>query len=370
MFKFIPSSLLKNLKISLFFFLSITLSHQVFAYDFQSAGICYNIISDNQVEVTYFEDHEFPSSYYGDIVIPEYVEFENNKYQVTAIGENAFMFAYAPYTISLPSSIDTIKSYAFYSGALEEIDFPESLETIGDYAFYNCVFLKSLKFPTYLKSIGESCFSNCYELTEIDLNDLLVEIGANAFSWTALNYINIPQNVEIIGEGAFGDNKELTAIEVEEANNAYTSVDGILYTSDLDILIQCPGSKVEAELPGSVRYVCARAFYGCKFLNTLICHADVPPTCGEDCFKDVPFESCKVWVPFDSFNLYNETEPWNLFVNIETLVESSVDKLNEDGTLFMVYDLQGRFLLSTYYLNALRNLSSGIYIVNGRKIRI
>ena len=59
------------------------------AHDFEVDGICYNILSDNSVEVTYNG-----SSYnndYEDVIIPEMVTYDGSIYSVTSIGESAFI---------------------------------------------------------------------------------------------------------------------------------------------------------------------------------------------------------------------------------------------------------------------------------------
>ena len=50
-------------------------------------------------------------------------------------------------SITLPSTLKTIGSYAFYKAGTYELNLPESLEEIGDYAFGGCKGLETLTLP-------------------------------------------------------------------------------------------------------------------------------------------------------------------------------------------------------------------------------
>ena len=88
-----------------------------FAYHFCVDGIYYNITSlesPYEVEVTYKDDKYM--SYTGDVVIPESFMYNNSKYLVTSIGEDAF----------------------YNSDGLKSIEIPESIAKVGDYTFEGC----------------------------------------------------------------------------------------------------------------------------------------------------------------------------------------------------------------------------------------
>ncbi len=84
---------------------------QAKAYHFELNGIYYNFIEGtiDEVEVTYFidyrhDDFDGKGDYYGDIVIPETIVYENKTYRVTRIGEQAFRESSVE-TITIPKSI-------------------------------------------------------------------------------------------------------------------------------------------------------------------------------------------------------------------------------------------------------------------------
>ena len=56
------------------------------AADFMVDSICYNIIGDNEVEVTKLDS----ASYSGEVIIPATVVYNDTTYQVTRIGYSAF----------------------------------------------------------------------------------------------------------------------------------------------------------------------------------------------------------------------------------------------------------------------------------------
>ena len=68
----------------------------LFAYNFMSGDLCYNILSGktNEVEVTYMNNLYYKNdvAYYGltSVIIPSEVTYNNTTYSVTSIGDCAF----------------------------------------------------------------------------------------------------------------------------------------------------------------------------------------------------------------------------------------------------------------------------------------
>lgn len=86
------------------------------AHDFEVDGIYYNVTSESEltVEVTFKGVHfaQF-KEYKGDIVIPEKVEFNGKKYNVTGIAENTFYNYIELKSITIPKSVKDIHNRAF-----------------------------------------------------------------------------------------------------------------------------------------------------------------------------------------------------------------------------------------------------------------
>ena len=70
--------------------------------------------------------------------------------------------------IELPSTVNTIDSYAFFMcRSITGIKFSPSLTTIGSSAFSNCTGLRELVFPNTLRNLGKSSFTSCTSLSSI-----------------------------------------------------------------------------------------------------------------------------------------------------------------------------------------------------------
>lgn len=87
---------------------------------------------------------------------------------------------------------------------LQTVILPESLSAIGDFAFKGCISLEHVDFPSTLKSIGQHSFENCTSLQSIVFPSSLIHVGMDAFnSCSSLEEITIPSSVISIGYCAF-----------------------------------------------------------------------------------------------------------------------------------------------------------------------
>lgn len=101
--------------------------------------------------------------------------------------------------------------------------------------------------------------------------------------------IHIGKDVKYIDETSFFYCKELKSIEVDEANEHYTSVDGVLYTKDMKNLLVYPLKK-DAEsytVPEGVERVGSCAFYK----NEVLKEIKLPSTLKE--IGDMAFFKCQ-----------------------------------------------------------------------------
>ena len=186
------------------------------------------------------------------------VTFEGN--QVTYIGTYAFMYCSKLATITLPTSLTTIGSYAFgnsgltsitipanvttirsnafYDAALTEVIFaegsklttiesyafqytkissitiPEGVTSLGGYAFYYCTYLSSVTLPASLTSINMGVFYHCTSLQNITIPSGVTSIGHQAFKESGLTSATIPANVTNIDNEAFKNCTSLTKVIV------------------------------------------------------------------------------------------------------------------------------------------------------------
>lgn len=100
--------------------------------------------------------------------------------------------------------------------------------------------LKTLVLPQGLKTVGGFCA--CENLVELVLPEGLEVIESNAFTGCdSITSIRIPASVEeLYGSSFAGCNIE--AYEVDEGNEHYTAIDGVVYTKDLKTLVAFPSA--------------------------------------------------------------------------------------------------------------------------------
>jgi hypothetical protein len=145
------------------------------------------------------------------------------------------------------------------------------LTSIGDGAFRSCNSLTGITIPNGVTSIGDNAFAYCTSLTSITIPNGVTSIGNSAFDYcTGLTSVTIPAGVTSIGQGAFGDCASLTAINVDPANSAYTSQDGVLYNKDKTTLHTYPKGKTGAfTIPNGVTSIGNYAFRSCNSLTSV-----------------------------------------------------------------------------------------------------
>ena len=135
-----------------------------------------------------------------------------------------------------------------YRSSINEVVIEDGATSIGAKAFYSCDALTSVTIPDSVTSIDYYAFYKCISLTSITIPDSVTSIGNYAFySCDALISFTISDSVKSIGDSAFCACDSLTSIDVSEANDYYTSVDGVLFNKDMTTLIQYPVGKNDTE---------------------------------------------------------------------------------------------------------------------------
>ncbi len=241
------------------------------AMAFYVDNINYAITSDTTVEVTSPQD-SVPSN----LVIPEQITYEGKVYNVTSIGDSAFMWC-NPTFIELPYSVTKIGDAAFShcdafaisvdSGnktydsrnncnaiietatntlivGTHNTIIPNSVTGIGNYAFCGCDSLETVKIPNSVTTIETRAFSDCWRLTSVIIGNSVGWIGDWAFySCYSLETIEIPNSVMAIGSDAFNNCKNLTSVIIGNG----------------------------------IRMIGTRGFQYCDKLTSVYCRAETPP---------------------------------------------------------------------------------------------
>lgn len=231
-----------------------------------------------------------------EVIIPSMYEGK----PVTAIGEYALNDDTLK-SVVIPDSVISIDDFAFwYNTCIESVIMGDSVMSIGDQAFYHCSSLKSITISENLTSIGYWTFMGCSALVNVTLPDSITSIGHESFSGcSSLASINIPNNLQIIEAGLFHVCESLTSIyipegvneiqtneyhgspflgcwaletiEVADANTAYQSIDGSLYTKDGKTLIQYACGKTDSSftVPETVTSISLGAFMFCQNITSI-----------------------------------------------------------------------------------------------------
>ena len=216
-----------------------------------------------------------------DITIP------NN---VTTIGDYAFFNCENLINVIMPNNLKEIGEGAFGGcTSLIDIAIPGSVTTIGIYAFSDTKWLENQKskktliivngilidaesatgdvtIPNNVTCIGGGAFSDCTTLTSITIPNNVTKIGDFAFdSCTSLTDIKIPNSVTEIGRFAFYNCTDLRNFIVDDDNQDFSSIDGVLYNKDKTTLIQypCGNTRTDYIVPDSVKEIGHSAFKGC-----------------------------------------------------------------------------------------------------------
>ena len=215
-------------------------SNAIWAYDFESGGIYYNITSSENktVEVTYSDTNY--NSYSGDVTIPNSVTHEGTEYSITSIGSRtfykctgltsititnsitsigreAFMYCSGLTSVTIPNSVTIIREWTFrYCSSLTSVTIPNSVTSIGNYTFNDCTGLTSITIPEGVTSIDEGAFSDCSGLTSIAIPNSVTDIGSKTFQkCSGLTSVTIPEGVTSIGSDAFKYCTGLTNVTFE-----------------------------------------------------------------------------------------------------------------------------------------------------------
>ena len=134
---------------------------------FEVDGLYYNIISNNEVEITFPGNTFYGNHYIGRIVIPEVVYNNGYSYNVTTIGYRAFACCEDLNIVVMPNSITTIKDDAFFqSYNLTGAIIPHNVTHIGEYAFCDTG-LMYVYIPENIESIGLYAFALCDNIKEV-----------------------------------------------------------------------------------------------------------------------------------------------------------------------------------------------------------
>ena len=288
------------------FFLALLATTTLWAYDFQSGDLYYDIISNNEPYTVEVASNDGQHS--GDITIPETVDYNGITYSVTRIGNGAFYYCSGLTSIIIPESVTSIGEWAFADcDSLISITIPNSVTSIEELAFYDCSALTSITLPNSITSIGydafyktglynddsywedgvlyignylirakktiegiynirentliisTEAFKECGLLTSIMIPNSVIGIGEHAFeNCYGLTSVRIPNSVKVIGTGAFNYCSLLASVTLEDG---VTTIGNGAFSS-------CVSLSAIA-IPNSITSIGEGAFEGCLSVATI-----------------------------------------------------------------------------------------------------
>ncbi len=112
-------------------------------------------------------------------------------------------------------------------------------------------------------SIGDYAFESCTNIQNVMLADSVVYIGENAFALcSSLGSVTLPESLNSLHALSFRDCYSLYEIKVDDNNNYFSSVGGVLFNKDKTVLLRYPPNNAENAyiVPESVRVIAAQAF--------------------------------------------------------------------------------------------------------------
>ena len=250
------------------------------------------------------------------------------------------------------------------------------------------VTINGLNYFLYLQSheatltYGHTCSGELDIPSEISYNDetfVVKSMFVNSFyNNTELTKVRIPKTIENILHSypydsddedpptgmvspdhmnPFRECTALEAIEVDEENPSFKSINGVLFSQDgvghyyyltneyygTGLYCYPAGRQQEAysipdgvewigagafegsrnlttlTIPNSITHIYSGAFQNCNNLTDVYCYADNVPITWDYAFKDTPIASATLHVPAGSIEEYKTTSPWSNFGNIVAL---------------------------------------------------
>ncbi len=193
-----------------------------------------------------------------------------------------------PESVTIPSEIDGLpvtkiaeSAFAFHL-TMTDVVIPESVTEIGDNAFKNCWVLKSAVLPDSLKVIPTSLFDKCEKLESVNIPSAVEKIGDRAFCrCEPIEEFNVPANLKDFGEDCFSGTNWMNA---KRAETKFVTVNGVLLfgkdnTGDVlipdDVEIIGRGAfsydpkLINVIVPASVKKIERFGFYLCEHLKSI-----------------------------------------------------------------------------------------------------
>lgn len=147
---------------------------------------------------------------------------------ITTVSASAFLYKEKLSSVTLPPSLQTIGSSAFFGCGLTSLTIPEGVTEIGTATFMNNAKLERVTLPASLKTISASAFDGCTGLKS-------VVFGGTAEQWAAVSVM--------------GGNDSLSTVQfAKEGGTSGAELYGKVWTSEINIQKQSENHEVMISL--------------------------------------------------------------------------------------------------------------------------
>ena len=265
------------------------------AVEFTDGGFEYRTSGNNATVIGWEGDS-------SEITIPDTVTNGSTTYNVTVIGDEAFMGSdVTGVDFSNATHLTSIGDRAFFGLDIAEVVLPASLTSLGDDAFSGNDAVETVEIPARLSTYSHS-FANCSSLESITVaggnnhfssssgvlfskdgetvfqypagkignfqDPDVTTIREKAFQGSSITTFTITEAITSIGDGAFADCDALTSFVMasDQTNRTFTVSNGVLFTDSNKTLQQYPAGKADASytIPTGTTEVSPYAFMGSK----------------------------------------------------------------------------------------------------------
>lgn len=183
---------------------------------------------------------------------------------VTDIGRSAFEYWFKLKTVTIPENVKTIGWRAFcYTTGLTDIivDDDNTVYSDSDGILFRYDETELVAYPA-----GRAG-------TSYEIPDTVKKLGSySIYATVNLAEVTLSDSVVSLGDGVFIESKALEAIYVNDGNEMFTSVDGILFDKAMRTLWSYPPMKSDTvySIPTSVKTIKRFALYNCDNLTDII----------------------------------------------------------------------------------------------------
>lgn len=288
----------------------------------------------------------FSQSNLGGMFCLKSIEYPTMATTVPSVGYGAQLKS-----ITVPNGVTTYGGNSAYQYSVESVSLPSTLETLSSGAFYGMKLLKSITLPTGLKSIGGNCFCGCEHIESLSIPSTVTTISQGAFDGMySIQSLTIPSNVSFIETCTFRychllENLVLP-IGIKLKNNASNAFydcwmlkhisigfDGTNVPSSafyncqklLDFTISNTVTTIKSgafqqcysltaiTIPGNVTSIESNAFNSCYNLEEVHLLPTNPPTLANtSAFSNVP---ATFYVPTASLDAYKTATNWSTYAS-------------------------------------------------------